>query len=169
MLVYHCTECRERIRPGNFVTGSGRDEAMICDCCEEYACHIRCFTPYQRDFFDDESDDVWLCDLCIAAIEENSDSCCICPECEAEMEAFWREMDHRIDQTEAELDRFVQQRITQLQNQTNTQLGAANRSRFIAPGPSQLVQIGNARPIQNSSAPNRQPIRSQPAVPERQE
>jgi hypothetical protein len=42
MIDYNCTECRDRIRPGNLVTGSGVDEAVSCDICMRYAVHVRC-------------------------------------------------------------------------------------------------------------------------------
>lgn len=84
MIDYNCTECRERIRPANLVTGSGTDEAIVCDCCEEYACHIRCLDEVALAEFRD-NDDEWLCDLCEAILEQE-DGPCLCSECLAEHE-----------------------------------------------------------------------------------
>jgi hypothetical protein len=54
MIDYNCAECRQRIRPGNFVTDSGIDEAITCDLCEDYAIHIRCMDSNARKEFDEE-------------------------------------------------------------------------------------------------------------------
>ena len=67
MLTYDCTECRQRIRGANLVTGSGADEAVVCDDCEEYACHIRCLTEQDAQFF--ELNDCWLCGLCAVILD----------------------------------------------------------------------------------------------------
>ena len=80
MIDYNCSECRERIRPGNLVTGSGIDEAITCDLCERYAVHIRCMDTDAKENFDEEHD--WLCGLCKAMLDiESSCSCCMCPNC----------------------------------------------------------------------------------------
>lgn len=80
MIDYNCTECRERIRPGNLVTGSGVDEAIACDCCEHYAVHVRCLLEDDREIFDEDQE--WICALCQAILEEDSGcSCCMCPNC----------------------------------------------------------------------------------------
>lgn len=76
MIDYNCTECRERIRPANLVTDSGVDQAISCDMCEQYAVHLRCMDEDSRELFDEDGD--WLCDLCIAFLEENGGFCCCC-------------------------------------------------------------------------------------------
>lgn len=87
MINLSCTECRQRVWGRNLVTGSGPDEALQCDLCEEYACHIRCFTARQREFYN--SNQCWLCDLCIAELEceddEDSESQCDCPNCRPDL------------------------------------------------------------------------------------
>lgn len=81
MLNYKCFGCKQRIRPANFVTGSGVDEALECDCCEAEACHIRCFNArYQAAKIELKlEEEEWLCDDCITDIEEEGP--CICQSC----------------------------------------------------------------------------------------
>lgn len=67
MIDYNCTECRERIRPGNLVAGSGTDEAVSCNICMRYAVHVRCMNEDCREIFDEDGD--WMCDLCKAILD----------------------------------------------------------------------------------------------------
>lgn len=87
MLIFNCVTCQQRIRPANFVTDSGDDEAVMCDICEEYAVHIRCMSELDVEYMELEGD--WLCRECHVRVQEIED------EYEAQQEEIHRDM-HRM-------------------------------------------------------------------------
>ena len=74
MPVFDCTVCRQRIRQENYEPESGPNEALLCECCQECACHIRCFSKEDAEFFEEE--DIWVCAECESHFEDECLDCC---------------------------------------------------------------------------------------------